>query len=237
MYKRCEDDKIAFKQHCFVWGAAQPSWMSSLTTETGPTAVRTWMKAFCDRYPHTRLIDVVNEPPPHTTPPFANVIGGGTNTTWDWIANSFKWAREACPGAILILNDYNNLEYATDVQHTIDIVNAIKKLDAPIDAIGCQTHAVEKLPASTLKANIDLITSSTGLPVYITEYDINLSDDEQQRAQYADHFPMFMSHPEVKGVTIWGYVVGATWRANTGLIKTDGTMRPAMTWLMDFLDR
>jgi endo-1,4-beta-xylanase len=116
-------------------------------------------------------------------------------------------------------------------------VNAIKKLNAPIDAIGCETHYAEKLPSSTLKANIDLLTSSTGLPVYITEYDIDLADDEQQRAQYADHFTMFMSHPNVKGVTVWGYIVGATWRASTGLMESDGTMRPAMTWLMDFLGR
>jgi endo-1,4-beta-xylanase len=237
MYKYCEDNDIAFKEHTFIWGSAQPNWLVSLDTTTGPTVVQTWMKAFCDRFPNTRLIDVVNEPPPHTTPPFANAIGGGTNTTWDWIANSFKWAREACPNAILILNDYNNLEYESYVQHTIDIVNAIKMLGAPIDAVGCQTHEAKTLPASTLKANIDLIASSTGLPVYITEYDIGLADDEQQRAQYADHFPMFMSNPNVKGVTIWGYIVGATWRSNTGIMSSDGAMRPAMTWLMDFLER
>jgi hypothetical protein len=41
----------------------------------------------------------------------------------------------------------------------------------------------------------------------------------------------------VKGVTIWGYIVGATWRSNTGIMSSDGAMRPAMTWLMDFLER
>ena len=237
MYKYTEDHHILFKEHCFVWGAAQPSWQSNLDTTTGPEAVKNWMKAFCDRYPNTRLIDVVNEPPPHTTPPYAKVIGGGTNTTWDWIANSFKWAREACPNAILILNDYNNVEYATDVQRTIDVVNAIKKLGAPIDAVGCQTHEAANLPASTLKANIDNIASSTGLPVYITEYDIGLADDELQRQKYEEDFTMFWGNPNVKGVTVWGYIVGLTWRSNTGIMKSDGTMRPAMSWLMEFLGR
>ena len=41
----------------------------------------------------------------------------------------------------------------------------------------------------------------------------------------------------VKGVTVWGYIVGATWETNTGIMKSDGTMRPAMSWLMDFLGR
>jgi len=137
----------------------------------------------------------------------------------------------------LILNDYNNCEYASDVQHTIDIVVAIKKLDAPIDAVGCQGHDVRYLSAATFKSNIDKIISATGLPIYITEYDVGLADDEKQRAMYADHFTMLWDNANVKGVTIWGYILGATWRDNTGIMRSDGTMRPAMTWLMDFLKR
>ena len=41
----------------------------------------------------------------------------------------------------------------------------------------------------------------------------------------------------VKGITIWGYIVGQTWEANTGLMTSTGTMRPAMTWLTQFLNR
>jgi endo-1,4-beta-xylanase len=48
---------------------------------------------------------------------------------------------------------------------------------------------------------------------------------------------MFMSNANIKGVTIWGYIVGATWVANTGIMESSGTMRPAMTWLMGFLGR
>lgn len=191
----------------------------------------------CQRYPNTAIIDVVNEPPPHTTPAYANAIGGGTNSTWDWIANAFKWARQACPNAILVLNDYNNDELSGDASHTIDIVTAIKKLGAPIDAVGCQTHGASNMGSSTLKTNIDKIASGTGLPIYITEYDINLADDNQQQAKYQDHFTMFMSNNNVKGVTIWGYIVGATWQTNTGIMQSSGTMRPAMTWLMGFLGR
>jgi endo-1,4-beta-xylanase len=236
-YKYCNDNNIIFKQHTFVWGSQQPGWTDSLTTSNGPAAVQNWMKNFCERYPKTQIIDVVNEPPPHTTPKYANAIGGGTNSTWDWIANAFKWAREACPNAVLVLNDYNNDELSGDAQHTIDIVKAIKKLGAPIDAVGCQTHGATNAPASQLKTNIDKIASGTGLPVYITEYDINQADDTKQQQQYKDHFTMFMSNENIKGVTVWGYLVGATWVKDSGILKTDGTMRPAMTWLMDFLKR
>ena len=237
MYKYCNDNNIVFKQHNFVWGSQQPGWTSSLTTSTGPAAVQDWMTSFCARYPKVQIIDVVNEPPPHTTPAYANAIGGGTNSTWDWIANAFKWARAACPNAILVLNDYNNDELSSDAQHTIDIVTAIKKLGAPINAVGCQTHGAGTMGSATLKTNIDKIAAGTGLGVYITEYDINQADDTKQQQQYKDHFTMFMSNDNIKGVTVWGYVVGRTWETNSGIMQSSGTLRPAMTWLMAFLGR
>jgi endo-1,4-beta-xylanase len=237
MYQYANDHDIVFKQHNFLWGSQQPGWTANLTSSTGPAAVQGWMKAFCDRYPTTRIIDVVNEPPPHTTPKYLNAIGGSGSSGWDWIANAFKWAREACPNSILVLNDYNNVEYASDIQHTIDIVNAIKKVGAPIDAIGCQTHAATNLSSATLKANIDKLTSSTGLPVYITEYDLNIADDAKQAQVMKDQFTMFWQNEHVKGITYWGYIVGSTWVTNSGLIQSNGTKRPALTWLLDFLGR
>jgi endo-1,4-beta-xylanase len=237
MYKYCNDNHIIFKQHNFIWGSQQPSWTSSLTTSTGPAAVQNWMTSFCTRYPNVAIIDVVNEPPPHTTPSYANAIGGGTNGTWQWIANAFIWARAACPNALLVLNDYNNDEQSGDAQHSIDIVTAIKKLNAPIDGVGCQTHGAMGKTGASLKTNIDKIASGTGLGVYITEYDINSADDNTQLSNYKDHFTMFMSNDNVKGATVWGYVVGRTWETNSGIMNSDGTLRPAMTWLMSFLGR
>jgi endo-1,4-beta-xylanase len=237
MYKYANDNHVIFKQHNFIWGSQQPGWTSSLTSSTGPAAVQNWMNEFCKRYPNTRIIDVVNEPPPHTTPKYMNAIGGSGSSGWDWIANAFKWAHEACPNAILVLNDYNNIEYANDLQHSIDIVTAIRKVNAPIDAIGCQTHGAAGLSSATLKANIDKLASGTGLPVYITEYDLNISDDAKQASVMKDQFTMFWQNNNVKGITLWGYVVGATWESNSGLMQSSGTMRPAMSWLMDFLGR
>ena len=82
---------------------------------------------------------------------------------------------------------------------------------------------------------IDSLASETGLPVYITEFDINYADDMQQLQAMQSLFTMFWNDANVKGITIWGYVVGSTWEANTGLMTSAGTMRPAMTWLEDFL--
>ena len=233
IYAYAQSNNVVFKQHNFVWGSQQPGWVNNGNAQT---AVQAWMKAFCDRYPNTKLIDVVNEPPPHTTPAYINGMGGTGTSGYDWIVNAFKWARAACPNAILILNDYNNIEYSTDNAHFIDIVNKIKAAGAPIDAVGAQAHDAYKLSTSTVKGFIDKL-AATGLPVYITEYDIGLADDNQQKTVMQDQITMYFDHPSVKGITLWGYIVGATWRSNTGLQQPSGAMRPAMTWLMQFLGR
>jgi endo-1,4-beta-xylanase len=202
--------------------------------------VKAWMKAFCDRYPNTKVIDVVNEPPPHTTPSYANAIGGGTNGTWQWITNAFVWAREACPKAVLVLNDYSNIEYKEHQDRYIAIVKAIQAAGAPIDAVGAQSHDLddEGMELATVKGFVEHMYAETGLPIYVTEMDINQTDDQAQLAYYQDYIPYFRDSGVVKGITIWGWIYGKTWSVapNSGLVR-NGTSRPAMTWLMQQLGR
>jgi endo-1,4-beta-xylanase len=234
IYKFAHDNNIPFKQHTFVWGAQQPAWANN---DNGLEAVKNWISSFCQRYPDTPLIDVVNEPPPHTTPAYMDSIGGAGVSGWDWIVNAFTWARAACPKSILILNDYDNIENADSAQHFIDIVNAVKKAGAPIDAVGAQAHYAWAQSTDSLKALIDRITRETGLPMYITEYDIDIEDDGRQKDVMQEQFTLFWEHPQIKGITLWGYVYGSTWMTNTGILRTDGSLRPAMSWLMDYLGR
>ena len=236
IYAYTEDHDIIFKQHAFVWGSQQPS-NAGILQEAD---VKSWMNEFCSRYPNTRLIDVVNEPPPHTTPDFANNIGGGTNSTWQWITNSFNWADDACPNAILILNDYNNIEWSTDNQHFINIVNTIKTAGAPIDAVGAQAHDLDHASVSTntMKTLIAKLHNDTNLPVYVTEYDISTTDDAAQLQKYQEHIPFFLEADYIHGITIWGWIYGQTWSmaSDSGLVN-NGNPRSAMTWLMNTLGR
>jgi endo-1,4-beta-xylanase len=234
IYDYAQKNKIIFKQHTFVWGSQQPS------GNINPEAVQKWMSEFCKRYPNTKLIDVVNEPPPHTKPAYDGAIGGGTDGDWKWIANAFTWARAACPNATLILNDYNNIEWPNDNAHFIDIVKKVQAAGAPIDAIGAQSHDLDNAGVSveTVTALLEKLNSETGLPVYITEMDIDTSDDAQQLSLYQQYFPLFLGTSYVKGITIWGWVYGQTWQQapNSGLIR-NGTPRSAMGYLMQQLSR
>jgi len=226
---------VIFKQHTFVWGSQQPNWLGSLSRAEQAEEVEEWIRLFCERYPDVELIDVVNEPPPHTTPVYMEALGGAGASGYDWIVQSFKLARKYCPNATLILNDYNNIEYSADNSRFINIANAVKKAGAPIDAVGAQSHDVYKLPANTVKQFLDALANQTGLPVYITEYDLNIADDAQQRQVLQAQFSIFWKHPRVKGITLWGYVSGTTWLPYTGLMSASDKPRPALTWLLDYL--
>jgi endo-1,4-beta-xylanase len=234
IYAYAQDNGLVFKQHAFVWGSQQPSGSVS------EADVKNWMTSFCERYPAARMIDVVNEPPPHTTPNYTNAIGGGTNGDWRWITNSFIWAREACPDAILILNDFNNIEWSGDNQHFINIVNTVLDAGGPIDAIGAQAHDLDNGAVSfdTVNRLLDKLHNDTGLPVYITEMDLSYTDDQQQLSGYQQYFPLFWGKEYVPGITIWGWIYGRTWSQapNSGLVR-DGQSRSAMNWLMDELGR
>ncbi|HSS39670.1 MAG TPA: endo-1,4-beta-xylanase [Polyangia bacterium] len=228
---------MPFKQHNFVWGSQQPGWISGLSQANQKAAVEDWIKQFCTRYPDTQMIDVLNEPPPHTTPPYMAALGGAGASGYDWVVTIFKWARQYCPNSILIVNDYNIIEQSGDNNHMIDLVTKAMKAGAPIDAIGAQAHGLTNASASTTQMYIDKLASSTGLPVYISEFDLNIADDTQQKNQFQSLFTMFWNDPNVHGVTVWGYIQGQTWETNSGLMSSSGTLRPAMTWLMNFLGR
>jgi endo-1,4-beta-xylanase len=232
IYSYTNTNNIAFKQHTFVWGSQQPSGTPTLAQ------VENWIKSFCQRYPNTKLIDVVNEPPPHTTPNYTANLGAGETGTYGWITKAFKLAKQYCGSAILILNDYNNAEYTDQRNHFVDIVTQIKAGGAPIDAVGCQGHDFADVSTATVQANLAYLNAQTGLPIYITEYDVSRTDDTQQLNIYKDQFPFFWSTSYIHGITIWGWIYGSTWSQapDSGLVR--GTApRSAMTWLMGQLGR
>jgi GH35 family endo-1,4-beta-xylanase len=90
----------------------------------------------------------------------------------------------------------------------------------------------------TVQPLVERLVIQTGLPLYITEMDIDQTDDQAQLRYYQDYFPYFRDSGYVKGLTIWGWIYGKTWSVapNSGLVQ-NGASRPAMTWLMEQLDR
>jgi endo-1,4-beta-xylanase len=230
VYAYANTNNIIFKQHCFCWGSQQPSGTPTLAQ------VENWIKSFCARFPNTKVIDVVNEPPPHTTPSYTANLGAGEGGSYPWITKAFKLARQYCGNAVLILNDYNNLEYTSQESTFINIVKDIKANGAPIDAVGCQGHALKGMSAATVQTNLTTMNTGTGLPVYVTEFDIDDANDSSQATTYSNLIPVFWNASYVHGITVWGWIAGRTWETNSGIVNGT-TPRPAMTWLMNYVKR
>ena len=239
------DNGFPFKWHVLVWGNQQPSWIENLPVAEQLAEIKEWFQAVADRYPDIDFIEVVNEPlhdPPNQAGNgggnYINALGGNGATGWDWVLEAFRLARQYFPDSKLMINDYNIINNNTS---TTDYLKIIKLLQAEalIDQIGVQAHAfsTRNTSESTIKGNLDRL-AATGLPLYVTELDIDGSTDQVQLDEYQRIFPVLWEHPAVQGITLWGYRPGM-WRTPYGayLIENDGsTERPALIWLRGYVD-
>jgi GH35 family endo-1,4-beta-xylanase len=165
--------------------------------------------------------DVVNEP-------FANndllkILGEDAMADW------FKTAREADPTAKLYLNETSvPTASPTDERYTAlyDRAKRIKELGAPIDGVGMQAHFGQNVQPPALLLGIYDRFAALGLPVRITELDIDSNDEKLQADYYRDFLTASFSHPNINGIMIWGFWEGAHWRPNAAMYRKDWSPRP-----------
>ena len=223
------------KFHALVWGSQYPSWLDNLSAGERFSAMTNWFDHAKAHYETLPMIDVVNEAVgTHQpgNPMIKETLGGGGKTGYDWLIKAFEMAYERWPDAILIYNDYNSIQY--DIDPYIDLVRTLRDAGAPIDAYGNQSHAVANMSSTSLKAALEKQQNALQMPMFITELDINTANDDQQKSQYQQVLPVMWEAPYCAGVTLWGYIHGATWVDNSGLYK-NGVERPAMTWIKEYM--
>ncbi len=253
-YNHAKNNRFPFKFHTLIWGNQQPLWIASLPAEEQLQEIEEWFSLAGARYPGADwpedvpfFIDVVNEPindPPNQDGDGGNYIQallGPSGSGYDWIIKAFELARTYFPTAKLHINEYNVINNDTRTTEYIYIINQLKMRNL-IDGIGIQCHRfeIESTPSSQLINNLNRL-AETGLPIFITEFDAgNLGntgtpDDNQQLEVYQRVFPVLWNHPAVHGITLWGYIQGQTWQSTAFLLRSDGTERPALTWLKGFV--
>lgn len=248
-YNLAKNNGIPFKQHTLIWGSQQPSWIGALDTTAQRQEIEQWFSLLAERYKNMEYIDVVNEPL-HNAPngmlpwgsstpnvDYAKALGGAGVTGWDWILKSFRMARKYFPDSKLILNEYSVINSSTETQKYIQIINLLKAENL-IDGIGEQAHAftTSGATASTMKSNLDAL-AATGIPIYLTEMDIDGATDLAQLKEMQRVFTVFWEHPGVKGITMWGFRPGM-WRTDQGayLVTPAGQDRPALTWMKAYVN-
>ena len=197
-----------------------------------------------------KVWDVVNEA----------ISDGGTNilrdSAWeriigpDFIAKAFEYAHEADPKAILRYNDYS-LENPAKRRKLITLIKSLQAQGVPVMAIGSQTHV--HIGSPTFEQEDQMLTDldQLGLPMHITELDVNnsqggqrntgadvanmskmtggglVSNSDQRLAdEYSALFKAFLKHKSVKVVTFWGVNDSVTWLRGATPLLFDGNDQP-----------
>ena len=231
---------FTYKFHALIWGAQYPNWLSSLSPQERFAAITNWYDHVKAQYNTLPMIDVVNEAVGNHqpgNPMMKESLGGGGKTGYDWLIKAFEMAHERWPDAILIYNDYNSIRW--DLDNYITLVKTLRDAGAPIDAYGNQAHELKGISTGELSSNLQRQQNELKMPMFITEYDISSTDDEEQERYYKEQIPIMWEAPYCAGVTLWGYVYGKTWtddgKGYSGIYK-DGAERAAMTWLREYME-
>jgi endo-1,4-beta-xylanase len=228
-YQFARQHGFPFKLHTLIWGQQAPAWLNELPAAEQLEEIEEWMALLAARYPDVDSIDVVNEPL-HAPPAFTEALGGAGETGWDWVVKSFELARSYFPKAELLLNDYQ-VEILKDFSFDyLEVIQPLLERDL-IDGIGVQAHFLERADVTEVVASLNNL-AATGLPIYISEFDLNISNDALHAIRMRELVTVFWDNPSVVGITHWGHLQGDVWRENAYLIRQDGTLRPGFQWLL-----
>ncbi len=246
-YNHALNNHLCFRYHALAWGSQYPSWIKSLTPTEFQEEMEEYMVAVADRYPLIDQVDVLNENmylyswngEEHAagTPYFRAGLGGPGDTGYDWAIWLFEKARFYFPNAKLVINDFELVTNTSGRNEILDLVKVLRDRGL-IDGFGTQSHYfnVDGISASNLQNALNSMAGS-GVPVYVTELDHKGKDQNEssQLSAYKTTFPVYWNHPAVAGITLWGYVEGATWTAGTGILNSNGSERSAMSWLKSYM--
>ncbi|KAK3598371.1 hypothetical protein CHS0354_034544 [Potamilus streckersoni] len=107
-----------------------------------------------------------------------------------------------------------------------DHVLKIKKANVGLGGIGVQGHFSRgSCPDPTLiKRRLDKL-SEAGLPIFVTEMDIIVPDENHRADCYEKAMRAFFGHPNVQGILIWGFWSNRHWRGTDASLVTGDEFR------------
>lgn len=219
-----KDQQIAVHGHVMVW----PSWrhmtQRAKRLENNHDALR---KLFTDLItdqatqagPFIKDWDVINEA--FGNHDIMDLLGNDVMVDW------FKTARKVNDQIELMVNETGILVTGDAVptersNHYQQTIKYLLDQKTPVDAIGFQGH----FDGSRLTSIKDLGKiidrfASYGLPMHITEFDINTLDEQLQADYTRDFMTYIFSRPEFKSITMWGFWEKAHWRPNAAMFKAN----------------
>jgi endo-1,4-beta-xylanase len=146
------------------------------------------------------------------------------------VVDAFKIAQKAVPDAHLFVNDYGIISGGGRNERNIrfyhEFLDKIKAAGAPVSGIGMQGHFGAMLtdPARVYEVFNDFARHE--VPLQITEFDIDTSDEETQAEYTRDMLTIAFSHPSMEAFVVWGWWEGDHWRPNGAMLRKDWSPKP-----------
>ncbi|THV27892.1 endo-1,4-beta-xylanase [Glycomyces paridis] len=236
------------KGHPLAWHTVTADWLLDLDNEAIAAAqVDRIKREMTDFEGVIDMWDVINEVV--IMPIFDKYDNGITRLCRDigripMVRMVFDAAREANPGAVLLLNDF-------DMSSAYEcLIEGVLEAGIRIDALGLQSHMHQGYWGEEKTLAILDRFARYGLPIHFTETTIvsgaimppeieDLNDHQvdswpttpEGEARQADeierHYTTLLSHPSVEAMTYWGMSDGGWLGAPGGFLRADGSPKPS----------
>jgi GH35 family endo-1,4-beta-xylanase len=240
---------VALKGHPLVWHTLAPRWLMPLSDDEVEAAARARVtREVTDFAGLVDTWDAINEAvimPVFTAEENAITRLARRRGRVGMVRLAFETARAANPGATLLLNDFDlSPRYEA-------LIEEILAAGIRIDALGLQSHMHQGYWGEERTQRILERFARFGLPLHWTETTLvsghlmppqieDLNDyqppswpstaegEARQADEIVRHYRTLVGHPAVQAITYWGITDDGSWLgAPAGLVRTDGTPKPA----------
>jgi len=200
----CSLQQLPVRGHCLVWPGFRriPDELGSLKEDKAAlrAAIEAHVTEFASMYDEPLIEwDVLNEP--YTEHEFMDLLGPEVVNDW------FRLAEEANPGLTRYINDYGVLTRSSKPhqQFYFDYISGLLAAKVPVQGIGFQGHGPERFaptPPHELLRTMDKF-ATLGLPLQVTEFDFETTDQDLQAQYTSDFLITIFSHRAMTGLITW----------------------------------
>ncbi len=249
----CRERQLAVKGHPLCWHTLTADWLLAMDgpqiLQAQTARIQRDVTAFRGAI---EMWDVINEAV--IMPIFDKYANGLTRLCKELgriktIQAMFAAARAANPTATLVLNDF-------DVSPAYDIlVEGCLAAGLQMDVIGIQTHMHQGYWGVAKTQQVLEHFERFHLPIHFTETTlvsghlmppeiVDLNDyqvdawpttpagEDRQAQEVLQHYQALFAHPLVEGITWWDFSDGGWLKAPAGLVRQDGSSKPAYEALL-----
>jgi len=247
-----KDHGIPVKGHPLCWHTLAPKWLLEMDEDEILRELLARIERDVTAFRGTiDMWDVINEVV--IMPVFDKYDNGITRLCkkigrFGIVDQVFRKARACNPDAVLLLNDFN-MSQSYEI-----LIEGLLDKGVPIDVIGLQSHQHQGYwGREKLEQVLDRF-ERFGLPIHFTENTFvsgalmppeieDLNDhvvdswpstpefEQRQAENIRDMYSVLFAHPLVKGVTQWDFSDGCWLGAPSGVIRADGSIKPAYEML------